>query len=226
MACADACLMSDVGRLDGNGKPSTRQSTASSQRKVTTIPSVSQFIPPVLKDDTVGTPSIMGSRLVSREFTESQEGPADIATALRRLSDSIPVQDYALSGLILGGAVRANGPHVDSAVNPAWRRTLSHMMIITGWAHSTPVKEQEKIQDILTDVQVPILKTLKLDEEDGMGAYLNEADSQEPDFQRSFWGDNYPRLQQIKAVHDPKGLFIVRKGIGSEAWDDEGLCRI
>jgi len=29
----------------------------------------------------------------------------------------------------------------------------------------------------------------------------------EPDWQKSFWGSNYPRLRQIKDKYDPHGLF-------------------
>jgi hypothetical protein len=59
-----------------------------------------------------------------------------------------------------------------------------------------------------------------------MGAYLNEANAYEKDFQSSFWGDNYNRLYKIKQKWDPTGLFITRSGVGSEDWDTEGLCRV
>jgi hypothetical protein len=39
-----------------------------------------------------------------------------------------------------------------------------------------------------------------------------------------FWGGNYERLYNIKQEGDPRGLFISRKGVGSEDWDDVGLC--
>ena len=50
----------------------------------------------------------------------------------------------------------------------------------------------------------------------GSGAYANEADYFEPDWQRSFWGVNYPRLLAIKKRVDPDNLFRVHHGIGSE----------
>jgi FAD/FMN-containing dehydrogenase len=50
----------------------------------------------------------------------------------------------------------------------------------------------------------------------GAGAYLNEADYFEPDWQHSFWGDNYPRLLDIKHRYDPTNLFRVHHGVGSE----------
>jgi hypothetical protein len=91
------------------------------------------------------------------------------------------------------------------------------------WYANTTFEEQQKTRDEVTNMQVPILKSL---EPGKMGAYLNEADSQEPNFQQSFWGDNYARLYAIKQKWDTLGLFIVRRGVGSEDWDDDGLCRL
>ncbi len=57
------------------------------------------------------------------------------------------------------------------------------------------------------------------------GAYPNEADYFEPDWQRSFWGANYERLLEIKRRYDPEGLFTCHHCVGSEAWTDDGMCR-
>jgi FAD/FMN-containing dehydrogenase len=48
------------------------------------------------------------------------------------------------------------------------------------------------------------------------GTYANEADWFEPDWQRAFWGDHYPRLLSIKRKYDPTNLFRVHHGVGSE----------
>ena len=98
------------------------------------------------------------------------------------------------------------------------------MMIVRGWAPGTPKSRQRDIQEEVTRVQVPLLKGLVLDGE-VMGAYLNEADGAEPEFQEAFWGSNYGRLLEVKRRWDPKGVFIVRRGVGSEEWDEEGMCR-
>jgi FAD/FMN-containing dehydrogenase len=50
----------------------------------------------------------------------------------------------------------------------------------------------------------------------GAGSYVNETDYFEPDWQRSLWGDNYPRLREIKRIYDPENLFSVHHGVGSE----------
>jgi FAD/FMN-containing dehydrogenase len=50
----------------------------------------------------------------------------------------------------------------------------------------------------------------------GTGSYVNEADYFEPDWQRSFWGENYDRLLQIKHTYDPDGVFRCHHCVGSE----------
>jgi FAD/FMN-containing dehydrogenase len=48
------------------------------------------------------------------------------------------------------------------------------------------------------------------------GSYVNETDYFEPDWQRSFWGPNYPKLLAIKRKYDPSGLFTCHHCVGSE----------
>ena len=57
------------------------------------------------------------------------------------------------------------------------------------------------------------------------GSYVNECDYFQPDWQRAFWGTNYPRLREIKQRYDPEGLFIVHHGVGSEDWSADGFTR-
>jgi hypothetical protein len=48
------------------------------------------------------------------------------------------------------------------------------------------------------------------------GAYVNECDYFQADWQKAFWGPNYPHLLSIKRRYDPDGLFAVHHGVGSE----------
>jgi FAD/FMN-containing dehydrogenase len=57
------------------------------------------------------------------------------------------------------------------------------------------------------------------------GAYVNECDYFQADWQRAFWGPNYPRLARIKRRYDPDGLFTVHHGVGSEDWAPDGFTR-
>lgn len=187
---------------------------------VTTLPSITAFYTHALTgSDAAGAPSALGSRLVSREFVASPQGPHAIADAMASLE--LGPGDAISGNVVSGGAVAASD--VDSAVHPAWRRALVHMRIERGW---TAGDEEQglAVREEITEVQIPVLKGLVLPGEE-MGAYLNEADGDEPDFQEAFWGSNYQRLLEIKDMWDPMGMFVVRKGVGSEGWDEEGMCR-
>lgn len=60
----------------------------------------------------------------------------------------------------------------------------------------------------------------------GTGSYVSESNYFEPDWQRSFWGTNYPRLLAVKQKYDPEGLFFVHHGVGSEGWSEDGFTKI
>jgi FAD/FMN-containing dehydrogenase len=58
------------------------------------------------------------------------------------------------------------------------------------------------------------------------GSYVSESNYFEADWQRAFWGTNYPRLRQVKNKYDPEGLFFVHHGVGSEDWSADGFTRL
>lgn len=190
--------------------------------KLTQEPKATSYFARVLNgSDYTGAGAALGSRLISRELLETDDGPRAVAQALKDL-DAGPT-DVLLSNIVVGGQVARNADLVDNAVNPAWRKAMVHQLINRGWPGNQPPEVQKAIEDEITNVQTPILKSL---EPGKMGAYVNEVDSHEPDFQQSLWGENYERLYEIKQEWDPSGLFIARLGVGSEDWDDAGFCRI
>ena len=48
----------------------------------------------------------------------------------------------------------------------------------------------------------------------------------EREWQRAYWGPNYPKLLEIKKKYDPTGLFFVHHGVGSEEWSADGFTRL
>jgi FAD/FMN-containing dehydrogenase len=58
------------------------------------------------------------------------------------------------------------------------------------------------------------------------GSYVSEGNFFDSSWQKSFWGENYPRLKEAKAKYDPDGLFFVHHGVGSEDWSDDGFARV
>ena len=60
----------------------------------------------------------------------------------------------------------------------------------------------------------------------GAGAYFNEADYFEEDFHDNFWGtENYQELLRLKTLWDPNGMFYCHNCVGSEEWEEGGMCR-
>ncbi|KAJ5178753.1 hypothetical protein N7492_001963 [Penicillium capsulatum] len=113
---------------------------------------------------------------------------------------------------VAGGAVAANWDKIDNAVNPAWRKAVTHMLFGRGHLLEHDLGGDSNLRSV--------------EGAHHMGAYLNEACPHEPEFQASFRGENYPRLYSIKQKWNPRGLFIVRKGVGSEDGNDDGLCMV
>lgn len=58
------------------------------------------------------------------------------------------------------------------------------------------------------------------------GSYLSEADYFDPDWKKSYWGPNFPRLAAIKKRYDPDGLFFTHHGVGSDEWSADGFTRL
>lgn len=170
--------------------------------------------------DTGGLFLATGSRLISRDFLTKPEGPGKLTETLKAIAGD--GHGGTMTGHVVAGGQVARNANIDSAVNPAWRRTLTHIVFGLAWDANTSWADQKTIRDRITNEQVPLIRAL----EPGMGAYLNEADGNESGFQASFWGDKYEKLRKIKAKWDPRGLFITRRGVGSEDWDEDGLCRV
>lgn len=81
------------------------------------------------------------------------------------------------------------------------------------------------LQETITNDLVPALEAIT----PGGGAYLNEADFRQSDFQDAFYGENYDALLAIKDKYDPNGLFYALTAVGSERWvsqPDGKLCLV
>lgn len=60
----------------------------------------------------------------------------------------------------------------------------------------------------------------------GGGAYLNEADYAQANFQEAFYGSNYGKLLSIKQKYDPNNLLWGKTSVGSESWDVQSNGRL
>lgn len=178
--------------------------------------------------EVVGTwTSHVGSRLLPRHNWQNETSLVAQSSALRNAAID--------AGLMLGYNFKAAAnPSInqDNAVNPAWRDTLSHTMLGAVWSQSATANEIAAANKLLTQR----LQTWR-DVTPGSGAYMNEADVNEPGFQQSFYGVNYPRLYALKQRYDPWGVLYATTAVGSEDWYVQGqipyyqtqngrLCRV
>ncbi|KAK9848861.1 hypothetical protein MYU51_015131 [Penicillium brevicompactum] len=184
------------------------------------LPSLSTFYSTFFTgSDQTGGQLRMASRLISRQLFESGNH-----TRLTNAVSSIEYRpgDGIVGAFVAGGQVAQNRD-IESGLNPAWRDTILHLIVGHYESPDMTFDEKKSLETNITSQEVPILRSIEPGE---MGAYMNEADADESDFQQSFWGSRYARLHDIKASRDPHDLFITRKGVGSENWDDNGSCRL
>ncbi|KAF2850038.1 FAD-binding domain-containing protein [Plenodomus tracheiphilus IPT5] len=110
------------------------------------------------------------------------------------------------------------------AVLPQWRDTVVMSSYVLPWSFQVPFANMSATQDFITDTVMPIVEAAT----PGAGAYINEADFQEKNWQTTFFGANYKKLLDIKHKYDPKGLFYNSIAVASEKWakqSDGRLCR-
>ncbi|KNG90956.1 hypothetical protein ANOM_000697 [Aspergillus nomiae NRRL 13137] len=124
----------------------------------------------------------------------------------------------------ISGTMTGSRTPVDNALNPAWRDAVVHIITSQSWDESLPPAVADQVIHNMTYQKGYVLRQLAPD----TGAYFNEANADEPNWQWSFFGSGYARLQAIKQKYDPEGLLWCRQCVGSEAWteqQDGRLCR-
>ena len=184
------------------------------------IPQARYVLPQPGGADSTGKNSVIGTRLYSQNYLKSANGAANLASVLQYVTNNLPT---VIEGhLTAGRQVARNADLVDSALNPSWRKALGEVIIPVGWDDNTPVEVQNILTKALTETFMPLLAAVDPE----MGAYTNEADPNEPNWQTVFWGRNYPRLLEVKNKWDRHGLFRCNRCVGSERWDSSGNCPV
>ncbi|KAF8201271.1 FAD-binding domain-containing protein [Mycena galopus ATCC 62051] len=168
-------------------------------------------------DDSVGSNTVLGSRLIPA--STYRNSPAAVGKVVEQLAES---NRTIIVHLVAGGKVAENA-NISSAVHPAWRTAKTHFLVAGTWDDSASLEEISQDRHFFQKVQRPILEQIA---GPNAGSYSNEADLLEPDFQTTFFGPNYAKLSVIKRKYDPDDLFIVGAGVGSERWDEWGLCKV
>ncbi|KAF2269519.1 FAD-binding domain-containing protein [Lojkania enalia] len=163
----------------------------------------------------------MGSRLIPPEALTAD--PHRLARILQNVT--APIQG---SPALLYANMVSNDNHNilnEVSTTPAWRDATLHLIVLEGFNDSYALSEAQPVFNRLTYERVALLKSLAPES----GAYFNEADAFDPNWQYDFWGHNYPRLRQIKERYDPDSVLWCLSCVGSEEWaeDENGrLCRV
>jgi hypothetical protein len=113
----------------------------------------------------------------------------------------------------------ANGRKQDTAVNPAWRETLCHMISGAEWPMYSSAEDQLAYRHNFTHVHMQRWRDIS----PGAGAYLSESDRLEPNFQWAFYGSYYPKLLRLKRKFDSKNVFWAATAVGSEFFQVESV---
>ncbi|KAI5866128.1 FAD-binding domain-containing protein [Durotheca rogersii] len=154
-----------------------------------------------------------GSRLLPRASFEGGAAFARTQAALRRSIEA----GYTFHGIHLAPTEAAAGAWPgDSAANPAFRRAVIHADLfdptaLRGLGPAAFQAAHARLAAALDEWRAA---------SPGAGAYINESDVEEPDWQQAFFGggDRYARLLAVKHRRDPWGVFYAPTTVGSEAW--------
>jgi FAD/FMN-containing dehydrogenase len=147
-----------------------------------------------------------------------------------------PVRDAVEGGYLFHGihmwATKPKGV-ADNGVNPAFRQAQMQGDLFDTVPPTTVSEAEFQAANLKYET---FMNAIRAATSEG-GAYYNEADTQEPNWQQSFFGkSNYRRLQQIKKQRDPGSVFWAPQTVGSEGWEvrsedyfpsqDGPLCRV
>jgi FAD/FMN-containing dehydrogenase len=147
-------------------------------------------------------------------FEESNAG--ELASVLFRASREWSVEvffDKGLAGASAGALARGR----QTSMNPAVFQAAALAIVASDGEGAPGVQGHEPDLHAAQTDRAGVMAAMKIlrDATPGGGAYVNEADYFEPDWQRSFWGDNYGRLLDVKHKYDPDGLFTCHHCVGS-----------
>jgi len=147
-----------------------------------------------------------------------QESPGDLGDALFGASRIWPFALHANKGLS-GAPAEVLERERGTSVNPAALDAAALVIAASAQQYAwpgVPGHQPDQVAGAARARRVGQAMDLIRAVTPGSGSYVNETDYFEPDWQRSFWGANYPRLLAIKQAYDRANVFRVHHGVGSE----------
>jgi hypothetical protein len=164
----------------------------------------------LVADQSIGAGNALpGTRIMPTENWNNATIRADTIAAMRTTI-------RRGGGILAYNQAPKNPRNIINSVNPAFRNEASMIIAISPF-----VTDDAQLGEAGRTLTNDILGPLR-DVSPAGGAYGNEAEVNEPNWQQAFWGNNYPRLLSIKKKWDPTGLFYAHHGVGSEDWEVRG----
>jgi hypothetical protein len=85
------------------------------------------------------------------------------------------------------------------------------IMFYQSYAIGLPVSQI--LRDFLTDFHDKVVATLPASDQDEIGTYAGYVDPALTNAQQAYWGDNLPRLEQVKQTYDANDVFSNPQGV-------------
>ena len=158
------------------------------------------------------------SRLIPRHIITQQ--PTAVSKTFKALFDDGATMVEAVMNPNLEVAKPLN-----NSVLPAWRNSIIDLVVGKSYNDSAPFQENADARKYITQHWTSALEQLAPVSQGG-GAYMNEADADDPNWQESFYGANYPRQLAIKQKYDPTGVWYAKTAVGSEYWAEDAQQRL
>ncbi|RAH66090.1 isoamyl alcohol oxidase [Aspergillus aculeatinus CBS 121060] len=155
----------------------------------------------------------VASRLIPRDLFASPGSVTDLVTAVLegvRRSNALISEEYALTQVIMTTPVNVQNGNTTS-VHPAWRSALWHLLMTGGWFDVRSTANQTALQEGWLETVQPLKELTPRG-----GCYVNEGSYLEPEWEETFFGENYPALLGVKERYDPTHFFDCWKCVGWE----------
>ncbi|KAI1410467.1 FAD-binding domain-containing protein [Hypoxylon sp. FL1857] len=151
-----------------------------------------------------------GSRLLPRA---NFDDPDLFVATQRALRESIEA-GYTFHGIHLKPTEEVAGYPGNNAANPAFRKAIMHADLFD----NSNLRGLSPMAFKATHARLASAMDKWRAVSPEAGAYMNECDLEEPNWQQAFFGSNYGRLLGIKRSRDPWGVFYAPATVGSEDW--------